>query len=47
MYFDGARCKHNCGAGVIFKSPKGYMKRFFSNSHGYVLTMQLSMKPFV
>jgi len=28
MYFDGFKCKHGCGVGVVFKSLKGYMKRF-------------------
>lgn len=28
VYFDRARCKYGCGAGVVFKSPKGYIRRF-------------------
>jgi len=28
MYFDGSRCKHGCGARVVFKSLEGYMKIF-------------------
>lgn len=28
MYFDGARCKHGAGDGVILKSHKGGYKRF-------------------
>jgi len=27
MYFDGSRCKHGCGAEVVFKHLKGHMKR--------------------
>lgn len=28
MFFDGSRCRHGCGVGILFKSPPGHMKRF-------------------
>lgn len=44
MFIDGARCKHVCSASVIFKSPKGHIKRFSFRFIWIALIILMNMK---